>query len=192
MCQGKFVPHEWTLNSISPHHRLIARTEYFMWQAFYIVFSAGFWFENSFFLIDDRGYRPWMLNCKEILSPYLLKFWLSVVICTYKYMYNIVIGFFIEIMKLGRVASMISDLILFMTDQSSPCTYLLSRVYSYLWPVEVWTNLRICVEYECIILFEAIQQRVCWISFNVHVCNSLCTTKLAYCRTHVGIKIQDL
>lgn len=82
-------------------------------------FSAGFWFENSFFLIDDRGYRPWMLNCKEILSPYLLKFWLSVVICTYKYMYNIVIGFFIEIMKLGRVASMISDMILFMTDQSS-------------------------------------------------------------------------
>lgn len=121
MCQGKFVPHEWTLNSISPHHRLIARTEYFMWQAFYIVFSAGFWFENSFFLIDDRGYRPGMLNCKEILSPYLLKFWLSVVICTYKYMYNIVIGFFfIEIMKLGRVASMISDMILFMTDQSSP------------------------------------------------------------------------
>lgn len=96
MCQGKFVPHEWTLNSISPHHRLIARTEYFMWQAFYIVFSAGFWFENSFFLIDDRGYRPGMLNCKEILSPYLLKFWLSVVICTYKYMYNIVIGFFLS------------------------------------------------------------------------------------------------
>lgn len=42
MCQGKFVPHEWTLNSISPHHRLIARTEYFMWQAFYIVFLQGF------------------------------------------------------------------------------------------------------------------------------------------------------
>lgn len=59
-------------------------------------FSAGFWFENSFFLIDDRGYRPGMLNCKEILSPYLLKFWLSVVICTYKYMYNIVIGFFLS------------------------------------------------------------------------------------------------
>lgn len=41
-------------------------------------FSAGFRFENSsFFLMDDRGYRPAMLNCKknsflrpvEILTP---------------------------------------------------------------------------------------------------------------------------
>lgn len=111
-------------------------------------FSAGFRFENSFFLIDDRGYRPGMLNCKEILSPYL--FWLSVVICTYKYMYNIVIGFFYRNHETweSRINDFGHD---FIYDWSVKSAYLLSRVYSYLWPVEVWTNLRICVEYECII-----------------------------------------
>lgn len=56
-----------------------------------------------------------------------------------------------------------------MTGQSSPQICWVEFINSYLWPVEVWTNLRICVEYECIILFEAIQQKVCWISFNEHV-----------------------
>lgn len=68
-----------------PHHRLIARTEFFMWQAFYIVFLQGLDVKILlFFLMDDRGYRPAMLNCKKkILSPCLLKFWLHVLICIY-------------------------------------------------------------------------------------------------------------
>lgn len=60
-------------------------------RVFYVIgilycFSAGFRFENSFFsLMDDRGYRPAMLNCKknsflrpvEILTP-----------CAYLYIYT--------------------------------------------------------------------------------------------------------
>lgn len=76
-------------------------------------FSAGFRFENSFFsLMDDRGYRPAMLNCKKkILSPCLLKFWLHVLICIYIQVHvyhSHRSGFFlIEIMKVGRVTSII-------------------------------------------------------------------------------------
>lgn len=54
-------------------------------------FSAGFRCENSssFFLMDDRGYRPAMLNCKKNSFPIPVE-----ILTPCAYLYIIVIGLF--------------------------------------------------------------------------------------------------
>lgn len=123
-----------------------------MWQAFYIVFLQGLDVKILFFffLMDDRGYRSAMLNCKKKFFPHAC--WnfdsMCLFVYIYKYMYIIVIGLFFY-RNHESWESHINNLGLdFIYDWSIKSTFLLSRVYSYLWPVEVWTNLRICVEYE--------------------------------------------